>query len=224
MMLRRVRDEEHGVTLIETLVVMVLSALLMTIAGTFFVTVTMQTMAAQQIRASTADASNIVNVVSTSIRASIRNAKASSPNPDPAIVAGSASSVTIISYTDAGPSFELPVRLRYSVDAQGRMVEERWLASEVGGYAVFPAMSVTPAATRVLGNVVVNTSAEPLFRYYDVTGGQLGAVTALSATERDAVTSVRFRVKVRAENSEQVVDLDNTIGMPNMNLGVQEEE
>lgn len=222
--IRRAREDDKGVTLIETLVVMVLSALLMTIAATFFVTVTKQTMASENIRASTADASNIVNVVSTSIRASIRNAKASSPNPDPAIVEGSATAVTIISYTDAGPSFELPVRLRYSVDAQGRMVEQRWLASEVGGYAVFPAMSVTPDAVRVLGNVVVNTSVEPLFRYYDVTGAPLGAVTALNATERDAVTSVRFRVKVRAENSDQVVDLDNTIGMPNMNLGVLEED
>jgi len=219
---RRLRGEE-GITLVEVLVVMMLSLLLMTIAVTFFTTVSKQTMQAVDTRRSTADASNIMNVVSTSIRAAVRNAVSTSPNPDPAIVAGSATSVTVITYTDAGPSFELPQRLRYSIDASGRMIEEAWRSTNVGGYAVFPSMSATPNSKRVLGNVVVNTSAEPLFRYYDATGAQLGAGATLTASQRAAVTSVRFFVKVRAEKSQQVVVLDNTVGMPNMDLGLTED-
>ena len=46
----------------------------MTIVGTMFVTVAKQTVAAQGVRRSTADASNIMNVLSTTIRASIKNA------------------------------------------------------------------------------------------------------------------------------------------------------
>lgn len=219
--LRRLRQDE-GYTLVEALIVMVLSALLMTVAVTFFTTVSMQTMHAVGTRQSTADASNIMNVVSTSIRAAVRNPIATSPNPDPAIVAGTKTSLTVITYTDAGPSFELPQRLRYSIDASGRMKEEAWLATDVGGYAVFPAITATPTSKRFLGNVVVNTAAEPLFRYFDSSGTQLGASGTLSATERAAVTSVRFFVKVRSDTSKEVVVLDNTVGMPNMDLGLTE--
>jgi len=214
--------EADGITLVEVLVVMMLSSLLMTIAVTFFTTVSMQTMHAMDTRKSTADASNIMNVVSTSIRAAVRNAVATSPNPEAAIVDGTKTSVTVITYTDAGPSFELPQRLRYSIDASGRMIEETWHSTNVNGYAVFPAMSTAPAVKRVLGNVVVNSSAEPLFRYYNAAGAQLGAGGSLTATERAAVTSVRFYVKVRADKSHEVVVLDNTIGMPNMDLGLTE--
>lgn len=224
MMLRLHRlREDDGISLIEVLVVMMLSGLLMTMAVSFFVTVSMQTMQAVDTRRSTADASNIMNVVSTSIRAAVRNAVATSPNPDPAIVAGTRTSVTVITYTDAGPSFELPQRLRYSIDSGGRMIEESWRSTNVGGYAVFPSMSTAPHSTRVLGNVVVNTASEPLFRYYDLTGAALGTSGTLSAAERAAVTSVRFYVKVQAEGSREVVVLDNTIGMPNMDLGFTEE-
>src|SRR5690606_8260774 len=78
--LATLRSEERGVTLVETLVVMVLSGIIMSITAVFFVTVTKQTMQAEDIRSSTADASNIMNVVSTSIRAAVRNAVESSPN------------------------------------------------------------------------------------------------------------------------------------------------
>lgn len=220
--LHRARRDESGVTLVETLVVMVLSGILMSITAVFFVTVTKQTMQAEDIRRSTADASNIMNVVSTSIRAAVRNAVESSPNPDPAVVAATPTTITIISYTDAGPSFETPLRLRYRVDSAGRMVEDRWDASLVHGYAVFPSMTTEPDATRILGNVVVNSSGEPLFRYYDTNGGQLGGSGALTSTQRSNVTSVRFSVKVRADGSDEVVVLENTVGMPNMDLGLTE--
>jgi prepilin-type N-terminal cleavage/methylation domain-containing protein len=216
--------DDRGVTLVETLVVMVLSGILMSITAVFFVTVTKQTMQAEDIRRSTADASNIMNVVSTSIRAAVRNAVASSPTPDPAVVAATPTSITVITYTDAGPSFETPLRLRYRVDSAGRMVEDRWDATLVNGYAVFPSMSTNPSSTRVLGNVVVNTSTDPLFRYYDTAGGQLGGSGTLTSAQRSAVTAVRFNVKVRADGSDEVVDLDNTIGMPNMDLGLAQSE
>lgn len=222
--LGRLRHDERGVTLVETLVVMVLSGILMSITAVFFVTVTKQTLQAEDIRRSTADASNIMNVVSTSIRAAVRNAVENSPNPDPAVVAASPTSITVITYTDAGPSFETPLRLRYQVDGAGRMIEERWNATKVHGYAVFPSMSTQPAATRILGNVVVNSSSEPLFRYFDSSGGSLGGSGSLTSAQRNSVTAVRFTVKVRAEDSDEVVVLDNTVGMPNMDLGLTNEE
>ena len=210
---------DEGITLAEALVVALLSAIVMTIAGAMFVAVAKQTVISGDVRSSTADASNIMNVVSTTIRASVKNAVSTSATPDPAVVKGLATQLTVISYTDAGPSFETPLQLRYTV-VNGQMVEDRWNPTIVGGYAVFPSLSSAPNARRILGNVVVNTAVDPLFRYYAADGTQLNpSSTGLSAADRAAVASIRFNVKVRALNSQEVVDLDNTVGMPNMNLG-----
>jgi hypothetical protein len=216
--LRRRVSGDAGITLTETLVVAFLSLIVMTIAGAMFVAVSKQTVIAEDIRRSTADASNIMNVVSTTIRASVRNAVETSSTPDPAIVRGTTTQLTVISYTDAGPSFDTPLQLRYSI-VNGQMIEERWQPSIIRGYAVFPSTTATPNARRVLGNVVVNTAQQPLFRYFSATGAELTpTASGLSAADRAITASIQFNVRVRALDSREIVDLDNTVGMPNMNL------
>lgn len=210
------RDE--GISLIELMVAAFLSTLIMAAICTMFIVVAKQTVASQGTRLSTADASNIVNVVSTTIRASINNAVQGSDTPDPAIVSATSSAIVVISYTDAGPSFETPLQIRYQI-VGGRMTEDRWQPSIVQGYAVFPATTTTPYQTRTLGNVVVNTALEPLFRYYNSAGTELiPGSTGLSLAQRQATVSVKFDVKVLANNSQQVVEVQNTVGMPNMAL------
>ena len=192
----------------------------MTISVSMFVTVAKQTTNSLGVRKSTADASNIMNVLSTTIRASIKNAVNGQATPDPAVVVGTQFSVTVISYTDAGPNFNTPLQIRYRI-VNGQMIEERWNPTITAGYAVFPAVTSTPNATRILGNVVVNASTDPVFTYYDAASppNQLSASGAgLSLTDRASVSSVLVDIKVRALNSQQVVELENTVGMPNMNL------
>ncbi|HEU0205693.1 MAG TPA: hypothetical protein VFQ74_03240 [Pseudolysinimonas sp.] len=205
-------------SLIELMVAAFLSTLIMAAICGMFVVVAQQTVASQGTRLSTADASNIVNVVSTTIRASINNAVQGSDTPDPAIVSGTSSSVVVISYTDAGPSFETPLQIRYQI-VGGRMTEDRWRPTIVQGYAVFPDVTTAPSQTRTLGNVVVNTALEPLFRYYNAAGTELiPGATGLSLAQRQTVVSVKFDVKVIANTSHQVVEVQNTVGMPNMAL------
>lgn len=220
--MRRLLDRarrDDGVTLAETMVVGLVSAIVLAMAGAFFVVVAKQTVVSEDVRRSTADASNIMNVVSTTIRASIRNAVESNTVPDPAIVSGTAMQLTVISYTDAGPSFETPLQLRYSITANGQMVEERWQPSIVRGYAVFPNLTATPSSRRVLGNVVVNAANEPLFRYYNAAGVELTpTASGLTLANREMVAMVRIYVKVKAADSKEVVELINNVGMPNMNL------
>jgi len=209
---------EEGITLIELMVAAFLSTLVMVAICSMFIVVAKQTVTSQGIRLSTADASNITNVVSTTIRASINNAVQGSDTPDPAIVSATPSALVVISYTDAGPSFQTPLQIRYQI-VGGRMTEDRWKPTIVSGYAVFPAVTTTPYQTRTLGNVVVNTAAEPLFRYYNSSGTELvPSAAGLSLTQRQATLSVKFDVKVLAQNSQQVVEIQNTVGMPNMAL------
>jgi hypothetical protein len=219
--MRRRLDAAHadeGVTLVELLVAAFLSTLLLVAISSMFIVVAKQTVASQGARLSTADASNIMNVVSTTIRASISNSVEGSDTPDPAVVEATSSEITVISYTDAGPSFETPLQIRYRI-VGGRMTEDRWQPSVVHGYAVFPAITTTPYQTRTLGNVVVNTALEPLFRYYSATGAEMiPGANGLTPTQRASTTSVHFDVKVLANNSHEVVELQNNIGMPNTAL------
>jgi hypothetical protein len=218
-LIERARRDD-GVTLAEVMVVGMVSGIVLAICGAFFVVVAKQTVVSEDVRRSTADASNIMNVVSTTIRASIRNSVESSTVPDPAIVKGTAMQLTVISYTDAGPSFETPLQLRYSINTEGQMIEERWKPSIVRGYAVFPALTTTATSRRVLGNVVVNAANEPLFRYYNAVGTELtpAATTGLTLTDRESAATVRVNVKVKAQDSQEVVELVNLVNMPNMNL------
>jgi len=62
------RAADEGVTLIELMVAAFLSTLILVAMCTMFVVVARQTVASQGVRLSTADASNIVNVISTTIR------------------------------------------------------------------------------------------------------------------------------------------------------------
>jgi len=209
---------EEGISLIELMVASFLSLLILVAVCSMFIMVAKQTVNSQGTRLSTADASNIVNVVSTTIRASINNAVQGSDTPDPAIVSATPSALVIISYTDAGPSFQTPLEIRYQI-VSGRMTEDRWMPTVVNGYAVFPGTNTTPYQTRTLGNVVVNTAAEPLFRYYDSTPTeQVPGSSGLTLAQRQATTSVTFDVKVLAQNSQQVVEIQNNVGMPNMAL------
>jgi len=240
--LRRRIADDSGVSLIELMIVMLLSALVLAMLVQFYVTVARSTAESGDTRASTAEASNIMNVVSTSVRAAVDIPvnppdPANPPAPTPAVRAGKLNEVTITTYTDAGPSFPVPLQIRYYVDSEGHMVEQRWVANgcDIGNpsackvtYPVYPATTTTPGAQRILGNLVVNrancaagdTSCtnDPLFTYFaaDRTT-QLGLGTGgLTAAERDQVAFIRFNLKVHASDSSVVIELDNLVGMPNV--------
>lgn len=240
--LRTRRTDDAGVSLIELMIVMILSGLVLAMIMQFYVTIARSTTESGDIRSSTAEASNIMNVVSTSVRASVDIPvnppdPANPPPPTPAVRKGTLNELTITTYTDAGPSFPVPLQIRYYVDSAGRMIEQRWVATgcDIDNpsacsviYPTYPAITTTPDASRVLGNLVVNRAnctagdptctSDPLFSYFaaDRTT-QLGLGSGgLTAAEREAVAYVRFNLKVRAFDSATVIELDNLVGMPNL--------
>ena len=194
---------DEGVTLVEFMVAAFLSLLIMVAICSMFIVVAKQTVASQGTRLSTADASNIVNVVSTTIRASINNAVQSSDTPDPAIVSATSSAVVVISYTDAGPSFETPLQIRYQI-VGGRMTEDRWKPSIVKGYAVFPAVTTThirPAPSATWSSTLrwSRSSGTTMHAGTELVPGAVG----LTLAQRQATTSFNFDVKVLANNSQR---------------------
>jgi hypothetical protein len=123
--------------------------------------------------------------------------------------------------------------LRYSVNADGQMVEETCMPTASGGseYWVFTSPFCADPTKRILGNVVKNLGADtnvdeyddfadPVFTYYDA-NQQVVQLTATSdATTRAKVASIRFHVVVRASGSQKDVVIDNVVGMSNIFEGL----
>jgi hypothetical protein len=108
-----------------------------------------------------------------------------------------------------------PRRIRIFVDGTSQLIEE----------VVKPdASSVPPAYTytgtpgrRFVGRYIANAPSEPIFRFYDVDGNELGP-TPLSATDRLAVRSVRVTLSIRRATTFPVANttLVNTVRLPNI--------
>lgn len=223
----RVRRDDSGITLVELIIVMALSVVIMTATVAFFVSVSKNTTRSLDVTHSTADASNVMNVISTGIRAAVRYEVFGQSELSPAVMQGSTSqSLTIITYTDAGPTFPDPLMVRFSVDADRRMIEERWKPQLVNGFYVYPISSTgtpigAPYFRRALGDVVMNSATENLFRYY--TGPcnadaltYVNSSTAVSSSDRNKVAFIRFNLKLRSVGADETVQLDNKVGLPNM--------
>lgn len=231
--LRPGMQEDSGITLVELLVVMLLSSVIMTACVALFVSVARNTTKSIDTTHSTEDASNVMNVISTGIRAAVRYQVAGQTDLAPSVVAGSNSqSLTIITYTDAGPSFPDPLMVRFSVDSSRRMIEERWKPQIVNGYYVYPVSAAgvptaQPYFKRALGDVVMNSASENLFTYY--TGpcpsdsiGYVSSTTPVTNSDRGKVAFIRFNLKLRSVGAQETVQLDNKVGLPNMGITTEE--
>lgn len=211
-MIRRMRRRfgagDEGISLVELLVVMMLSALVMTLAGTMFINVARATMSATSLRQSTAQAANIMAVATTDIRAATRVPR-STGDPHPAVQPGSgARQLVLVTFSDAGPALDAPIQVRYRVD-RGRMVQDRWATS-----STYP-LATTPPSSRVVGEAV-NTSGR-IFTYFDLTGAQ---ITDLSTEAlRATVAEIRVELTVTAPDTGESVEIVNDVGMPNVRVG-----
>lgn len=217
-LVRRVRAEDTGISLVELLVSMMLSAVLLTLVGTMFVNVARATTNANTTRQAATVAGTIANDLARSIRFAVQNPVDGQPALDPAVLSATPTSLTLSALVDTAAANPAPSKLRYSATG-GQLVVERWTTTATsGGYFVFG--TGAPAGTRSLGGTIVAPTGgdAPLFTYLDSTGAVLTPGTnGLTAPQRAAVAAIRITVRVQAPGSGSApVVLENTVGMPNL--------
>jgi Tfp pilus assembly protein PilV len=216
--LRRLRADDSGIGMVELLVSMMLSAVLLAMVGTMFVNIARATTSSAQSREGSSVAGTMANELSRVIRSAAQNAVQGQSALDPAVIAGSAQSVTLYSLTDTSAAAPAPTKIRFSV-VGGSLVEERWRAVAVAGFWTFGTGAAD--STRNLGGVVVAPTGgdDPLFVYLNGAGAVVPpGGTGLTADQRATVSSIRISVRVRGASSAAapVVLLQNTVGMPNL--------
>lgn len=207
---------DAGISLTELIVTVMVTGVLAAIVSTMFLNVALATNNSTNTLTRNGTATNVMDAVSTVIRTAATNPVSTSPEPDPAIIAGTGSAVTLYSFTNANPALPAPTKVGYRLDGSGNLVEDRWTATRTGGYWVFTG-GVT---TRTIGGPLVTPSGtDPIFVYLDdqgaaITPGQSG----LTLAQRSAVAAIRVTVQVAnspTSGASNIV-LVNTIAMPNV--------
>ena len=227
--LRRALREapESGVTLIELVVAASILTLVLGMVSALFINISRTTNDARASRSAMGSAQTSMYELRRVLRVATDNTVAG--GTDPAVVSGSASSLTVYAFVDvnttATPSTTVPSpqpsKVAFSVNAAGNLVETRTLGAWDGTYWTFGG---TPTSRTLPGPLVID-GAKPLFAYSDALNNPLtpDPTVGLSATQRAAVASVTVTTTVpntSFNGAADPVQLTNTIGLTNLLAGV----
>jgi type II secretory pathway pseudopilin PulG len=231
-------DKESGITLAELLVAIIVLGILLTMVSSLFVSSAKVVAQSQATTQATGFASNAMNELSRVIRLGTPNTLPNASDPSPAIIAGTAESLTLYSYPDAyvTPSATCPAgsacatgvqpqTVQFTVNSSTRQViEKRWKPTASSGDSfTFPLLTTTPSYNHIIGGPLLPTPAAAgsasLFTYLDADGDQVTPVAGgLSCSQRVSIVAVMITVRVQgyASSIRPAVFLQNTVQMPNL--------
>lgn len=214
--------DDSGVSLTELLVTMMISGIVLAAVGTMFINIALVTTNSNRTIERNGIATNIMDEVTSVIRTAANNAIATSVDPDPALVAATASSLTVYSFVNTNPTLPGPTKVRFTFDASGNLVEERWVGTKSGSYWVFNGT----ATTRTIGGPVENVTGTPaFFTYLDAAGAAINPGTSgLTFAQRKLIATITVTVRISntPTTGSAPIELINTIGMPNLHIGSDE--
>lgn len=221
--MRRIRDEQSGMSLAEVLVSSMLTLVIMTMIATMFVQVTKITTASNQTHNSNGVAANIANELSAVIRVATTLAKSNVATPDPAIVAGTRSSLTLYTLSNTSADNPAPVRVTFTLDSSNTLTEQRCGGVASAGFWTFGSCSST--STRIIGQGLLAPTAtgNQLFTYRTVNNADMVIGTgSLTAAQRAQVASIVVTVRAQAPGAEtNPVLVQNVVVLRNLGLDIE---
>jgi len=206
--LLRHRDERGQSSLAEMMVTVLLLGLVMTFVYKAIDT-TQYAIAGETARLANLDeARNLMAVTTKDLRTATRLVPGTSP-----FVAASDNDVTF--YANLNNTTGGPRKIRIYVDSSSELIAQAWTPDSG---SVSPNYTYTGAASpRYVGRFVANPAAQPIFTYYDSTGGQLPS-GSLSAANLLAIYSVKVTLVVRKQTTLPLrpITLVNQVRLPNV--------
>jgi len=206
--LLRHRDERGQSSLAEMMVTVLLLGLVMTFVYKAIDT-TQYAIAGETARLANLDeARNLMAVTTKDLRTATRLVPGTSP-----FVAASDNDVTF--YANLNNTTGGPRKIRIYVDSSSELIAQAWTPDSG---SVSPNYTYTGAASpRYVGRFVANPAAQPIFTYYDSTGGQLPS-GSLSAANLLAISSVKVTLVVRKQTTlpQRPITLVNLVRLPNL--------
>lgn len=172
---------DQGLSLVELLVAMGVLSIVMVVVTNLFITVSTATQSANAARSAMGQASNAMDELTRVIRMGTPNPVAGNSAPDPAIMAGTAGGLTVISYVDSNELTPKPTKVEFSLTAG--VLQEKRTAVASGSLAVFTG----PETTRVVATGLTSV----VFGYADADGA---AITPSTFAQRALVRTVTVTV------------------------------
>lgn len=225
---------DEGISLVELLVAAVITTMLLSLVAAMFIQITKVTGDGRNTQKATGIASTVMTEVAGVVRQATRVSTSSSTTEGAVVggvdsvcgplTSGSTSTCLIVdtySNVTVAPSQSdvPPVRVVFSVNGAGNLIETRYAAALVSGYYGFGTAPV--ASSRTVGGPieVAGTGTNALFVYWDAAGSQVvPGAAGLTAGQAATVTGVTVNVSVtnRLSRGGDPVLLTNRIAMPNV--------
>lgn len=217
---RRLRDDQSGLSMAELLIAMMLTSIILLMVGSFFIQTTKLTAQAAQLRESTGSAANIANGITSVLGVATTLAKAGSEIPDPAVVAGTRSSVTVYSYANTSATDPAPVKVTFTLDAAGTVTETRCTGTKSAGFWTFGSCAASSTRTLGAGVLAPTGTSDQLFTYRNGSGTAYAIGTgSLTAAQRAEVSSIVVTLRVQSDGSStEPVLIRNTVVLRNLGL------
>ena len=217
---RRLRRDESGLSMTELLVSSMLTLIILVMVGSFFMQTTKLTTVAGQNRTANGISANVANGVTSVLRVAVNLPKLNAATPDPAIVAGTRSSVTVYALSNTSPTTPSPVKVTFTLNGSGVVTENRCVGTQVSGYWTFG--SCVSSTTRTLGTGIVapTGTSDQLFTYRDANGTPIVIGTgSLTAAQRALVSSIIVIVRAQpAGAGTDIAQIKNTVVLRNLGL------
>jgi prepilin-type N-terminal cleavage/methylation domain-containing protein len=214
---RRPRGEV-GVTLPELLVTMMLIGLFSALVLGLVVSVTRTFTRERAATDSASIASNGMNELTRMVRAGT-GLLVTGPTQAPVFIEAAPRTATLYSYIDTQSATPKPLKVQFSVDGQGRLIERRWSATTTKEPWAF---ATTPTSTRTVATSVVPGDTV-LFSYFTAAGAPIPGTAGggvLTVAEREQIAAVRIHLTVQTDASGKAspVALRNTVSIPNLGI------
>jgi prepilin-type N-terminal cleavage/methylation domain-containing protein len=221
------RGTDRGMSLVELLVSIMITGVLGVVVTSLYVSTVTTTAEVSSVTLNTRQAANGMNEIARVIRAATENPVQGQPLSDAAFVSTvaaplGAESLTVYAYVNLSSAAEVPVKIRFDLDDERRLVETQWASTPLtGGYFSFQS---TPLSTRILASTVAPASpGQPaLFRYLLADGTELvpPPTGTLTTAQLRSIVSVHVTLTMQETltDSRAAVTLENTVGIPNLAL------
>lgn len=210
---------DRGLSLVELLVAMFVTAIVLTITVTFFVQTTRVTTTANATSATSGDAANAMNAITSRLRVTAPTVLSASST----VAIDTAQPRRLVVYANIipAPTAIVPSKVTFYVAPDGRIsITSCRGAAGAGGVWAFSCDESSSTVETWPGVIVDPTGADelPLFTYNDASGNRIGGDAGLDATQISTVASITVSIKSKTAGAADAsaAYLTNDVGLPNL--------
>ncbi|WP_196250876.1 type II secretion system protein J [Cellulomonas sp. JZ18] len=215
----RGHHDDRGVTLPELLVTMLLMSILSLMVVGMVAGFSRTFAREREATDSTTIASAGMKEVTRVVRAATEIRPAGEPDNVPAFIDARPNELTLYAYIDTAAAAPKPVKVRFWIDPQRRLMETRWVTTSTASPWSFPATGAPTTVRPIARSLPVTAPA--VFEYLDKDNEPMAIPAGgFSDAQKRLIAAVRVTLTVQTDPTgrAKAVTMRNAVGVPNRAL------